>query len=328
MPSRDSSVDTFFNSKSGIGKFFNSFIVFWIIITVIILPLYFLYPTGNPNFEKILVIEKIAVTIFLIEYVFCFWTKKGGVSYIFSWESLIDLLSIVPLFLYSFGILSFFPSPLLLLRILKILKFVKVPEINESKLVQRYGAFQALPDERLQKIVQKHNIVFVISILLPLFFISMGVFILFFSEFNIISIIITFILFILGGILYIKTWINYRYDVIILTNRRVVIQNKDVFGGTSNDVRYESISDIIPNTSGFIKWLLGFGTLIIKTPTDLDDIHFRFVPHLNEVLYIINHNRQKAFDITTNKKKKKTDESFEEEESSENSPFEKQGSQK
>lgn len=282
-----------FKGDHWVSRFLNRIIISLIIFSISIIPLYFLYAQEKEVFEGLLFIEKTVVTIFILEFALRIILAKKPKRYILSKWGVINFLSIIPLFLYNLNIFETFPVYLLLFRFLRLWEFVKFPRLEEmeSREMKQYEHFTILKDEKLLRIVQKHALVFLSGLILPLFLTSGGVTIMFFFEFHIIGVIIGSLFLILAIVFYIKTWLDFRYDVLFITDTRIIVQERELFGTVSDKINYESISVIVPDTQGFFKMIFGYGHLSIKTPSDSTEVRFTFVPNINEIAHIISQNR-------------------------------------
>lgn len=285
-----------FQGNTIISRLGNKIIISLIVFSVSIIPLYFLYAKEPIMFDRLIVIEKIIVTIFIFEFALRIFLKKNPARYIFSKWGLINFLSIIPLFLYNLHIFETFPVPLLLFRFLRLWEFVKFPKMEamEYQDIKQYEHFTILPGEKLLNIVQKHGIVFLSGLMLPLFLTSGGLIIMVFFEFHIIGIIVGALFLFLAIVFYIKIWLDFRYDVLFITDTRIIVQERELFGTVSDKINYESISVIIPDAKGFFKMIFGYGHLTIRTPSDSTEIHFNFVPDINKIAHIISQNKDKV----------------------------------
>jgi membrane protein YdbS with pleckstrin-like domain len=223
------------------------------------------------------------VTIFTIEYALRIWSDEKPIKFAFSWEGLIDLGAILPFYLAKFGIgdsLEF----LLVLRLLRLLKFATMYGYEQESIIRqakKHGNFYILPNEIVERVVQKHPIVFLFGLLLPLFFVSAGLVIFVFGHDNVWALGFMSLMFIFAVVFFIKAWLDYKYDVIYITNYRVILQNQELFGSTVNTISYNSITNIIPSDLGFFRWILGIGNIEIETANRDATIRFDnvFKPH-------------------------------------------------
>jgi len=295
-----------FNSSSFWGRFKNAFLVGLLIFSLASLPLFFFISTESSAYENLLLFEKFAVTVFFIEFFFKLTFSPHRFQYLFSKSGLLDFFCLLPFFFFHIELFSPFPFYFLVFRLFRILSFVRFPP-HETAQTKAYEHYIALAEEKLQRIVQKHEIVFLSEILIPLLLLSCVFLSLTFLDFFWLRIGVAFFFFFLSVLFFLKTWLDYRYDVLIVTDRRLIVQDREFFGSKSNNIRYESVSDVVVDGNGFFKWLFGFGSITIKTPSKTNDIIFRFIPDLKDVVHLISRNRQKAFDLASpNKKQRKS----------------------
>ncbi len=159
---------------------------------------------------------------------------------------------------------------------------------------KRHGELYMLPSEKVEHIVQKHPIIFLVALLMPLFFITAGLLVILFThglESTNIWFGIAILCFSLSGIFFYKAWLDYQYDVIYITNFRVILQNHELFGSETNGLTYDSITNIVPNNRGFFRWALGLGHIEIETANRDATLVFEDVPHPHKVVSKISANR-------------------------------------
>lgn len=284
------------------GRITNGLLSFLILFSIAIIPLHLFAKV--PSYQwietNLFLFEKITVSIFTIEYFLRIWTNKNAKRFVFSWEGIVDFVAIAPFYLEKAGIGGGYFELFLLLRILRILKFSvmygKEHEALERCQKKRHGGLYMLPNEKAEHIVQKHPIVFLIALLMPLLFISAGLLIILFThETSSVNIwfSVAILCFVFAGVFFYKAWLDYQYDVIYITNYRVILQNHELFGSETNGLTYDSITNVVPNNRGFIRWALGLGHIEIETANRDATLIFEDVPHPHEVVSRISKNRIK-----------------------------------
>lgn len=281
------------------AKYVNGLIVFLIIVSVTVIPLHFLPPEmGIAGHLEIF--DKIVVSIFTVEYFLRIWSAKRPMGYIFSWWGVIDFLAIFPFFLYQLGIVD---SPVwaLLLRSLRILKLGKIYELEriaiaKSSAGKKHGAFHIMEGEVIERIVQKHALVFLGRLFIPLLFISGGLVSLVVFQANLFSIFIATATFFGALLFFFIIWLDFNYDVIYITNRRLILQDREIFGSVTNDITYDSITNVRPSNVGFWHWLWGYGTVCIETAAYNGTLFFTHAPKAHSIVRHIAINRQKALE--------------------------------
>jgi len=278
------------------SRVFNGFIVFFIVLSVISIPLHFL-PNIDPIKPYIAVFDKIAITIFTIEYALRIWSAKDRLHYIFSWWGMVDLFAILPFYLAAV-----FPGlagieVLLFLRIIRILKFNRLygqeDEILKHHQVNKHGSFQPIQGEFIEKIVQKHPIEFLFGVLISLLLLSAGLFIMAVLNFNMFSLIAGGLLVFAAIIFFVKAWIDYHYDVMYITNHRVILQNRELFGSVTNDIGYDAITNVVPDSMGIYNWIFKTGDVKIETAFAEGTLLFRNTMNPGDIVGLITANRQK-----------------------------------
>ena len=83
-------------------------------------------------------------------------------------------------------------------------------------------------------------------------------------------------------------WIDYFFDVWIITNERVInIEQKGLFVRTVSELKFSRIQDVTSEVSGMIPTILNFGDVKVQTASEEDYFLFRRVPdpyHVKDVL--------------------------------------------
>ena len=165
--------------------------------------------------------------------------------------------------------------------------------LEEHQLTQ-HGSFFPLPGEKIEHIVQKHPLVFLTALLMPFFFISTGLIIILLthgSTYESIWFAFSILCFVLSGMFFYKAWLDYQYDVIYITNLRVILQNHELFGSETNGLTYDSITNVVPDNRGFFRWIFGLGHIEIETANRDATIIFEDVQHPHRVVSKISANR-------------------------------------
>jgi len=87
----------------------------------------------------------------------------------------------------------------------------------------------------------------------------------------------TFLIF--TWIIFFLIWIDYYFDVWIVTDQRIVnIEQKGLFGRVVSELELEKIQDITTDVSGIIPTFLNFGNLFIQTAAEKERFIFRNIP--------------------------------------------------
>jgi hypothetical protein len=264
-----------FNHKENSGSIFlDGVLAFLIIISIAIVPINFI-----PYFSKIdfiiRFIELFIVIVFTIEYLLRIWSAKKFTHYIFSNSGIIDLFAILPFYIGFYELVPVTLEIFILLRFIRIFKLYNIFKNERKKILENihtkklHGTFAVDADEKLITIVQKHPSIF-FSSLLPVFIItglSIFILVLFFEYTG--GILFSVFFMIIAIFTFIKNWIYFHYDVIYVTDFRLVIQKKHLFGVERSSIPYHTITNINSNTSGIINYLLTTGNITIDTGTTI-----------------------------------------------------------
>ena len=83
-------------------------------------------------------------------------------------------------------------------------------------------------------------------------------------------------------------WIDYYFDVWIITNERVInIEQKGLFVRSVSELKFSRIQDVTSEVRGMLPTILNFGDVKVQTASDEDFFLFRQVPdpyHVKDVL--------------------------------------------
>ena len=289
--------EAFHNPYSKKSHLVNGFLSFLIISSIAVTPLHFL-PDMEWLHPKLFFFDRLVVTIFTFEYIVRIWCAKWPMRYVFSWWGIIDLVAVLPFYLGQLGLIAN-AEVFLLLRILRILKFIRtheMQEVSERALeIHHHGDFEILPDEKVERIVHKHGLIFLLGMIMPLFFTTTGLTIFIVFRGTTIASAFAILLLFFAMVFFAKAWLDYAYDVIYITNFRVIVQNRALFGTTKNDVAYESITNVIPSNLGIWRWLFGMGDILIETASKSGgELAFNNSPKPHKVVQHISANRQRV----------------------------------
>lgn len=166
---------------------------------------------------------------------------------------------------------------------------ILMDHLFNNKIMQRFEKFYFSGQhngEIIIKIVRRHwfNILeqyFIIIGLLFLMLVSLQFLPIFFTGNNDmpIFIFVESFLAILVWIYIFIIWIDFYFDVWIITNERIVnIEQKDLFIRTISELRFDKIQDISIEIFGLIPTILNFGDVYVQTAGNTERFCFRNVP--------------------------------------------------
>lgn len=291
----------FHNAATKEARIINGLFSFLILFSIAVIPLHFIAKLPDYAWisDTLFLVDKITVTLFTLEYALRIWSDKNSTRFILSWEGMVDLIAILPFYVSKFGgFSSSYVEVFMLLRILRILKFTVMYGQEHDALERckssRHGQLYILPNEKVERIIQKHPIVFLVALLFPLIFMSAGLAILIFSNgsanvawWSALAVLC----FALAATFFYKAWLDYQYDVIYITNYRVILQNHELFGSETNGLTYDSITNVVPSNKGFFRWVFGFGHIEIETANRDATIVFKNAVDPHRVVKQISANR-------------------------------------
>ena len=290
------------------AKMVDGMIALLIILTIAAIPLHFI-PALSWAQTGLFWFEAISVFLFTIEYIVRVWSYPKPMHYLFSWFGIIDLAAIAPFYLALFGIIHD-PEIFLVLRLLRLLKLAKIYHSERVSMThiakKQHGDFRVLPDEHIEDIVHKHPLIFLFTLIPPLIGLFLAMLTLLLWYGNPFGISFSILFFVFSILFFIKSWLDFHYDVIYITNHRLIVQNRQLFGCRMNDVSYESITNIKPDNTGILRFLLGFGDIHIETAAATGNQKFTNAIHPHEAVRKISQNRQESIEHRTLRKEHET----------------------
>jgi len=280
------------------GPRINGFLGLIIILSIAIIPLYLI--SEEAGYRPILFgIELFVAVVFTIDYIFRVWSAAYPVRYIFSWYGIIDLVSFLPFYLQMMGMMSH-AEIFLALRILRILKLGKtyheqrIATANASKI--EHGTFKTFKGEVIERVVHRHPIIFLISLVPVLLASSLGFGIFALYPGSKVGIAVSILFLVFSSLFFLKAWLDFHYDVIYITNKRILLQDRQLFGSRINDISYKAITNIKPDSTGMWHFLFGMGNIQIETAASQTNREFNDVIDAVGVVQHISGNRQKMIE--------------------------------
>lgn len=282
---------------SFLGRFVNGLIALLIILSIAVIPFHFIDALEWTH-PYLFAFETAVTIIFTVEYILRIWSAGKPLRYVFSWFGLIDLAAILPFYLELANVIEG-AHIFLLLRILRLLKLGKIFTAERFSLSyiakKEHGKFRTLENEHIERVFHKHPVIFLLSLIPPLIFVSLGLLLmLMYSEYSL-AIGTSVLFFAFSLLFFIKAWLDFHYDVIYVTNHRIILQNRQLFGSQLNDIVYEAITNIKPDNTGLWHFLLGFGNIHIETASTGNRI-FEDISDPHKAVEHISANRQKILE--------------------------------
>lgn len=270
------------------GHAFNLLLILLIIASLAILPLEFL-PSLKAYHGVLSTIEIFTVVLFTVEYVLRIYATPNRKKYIFSFFGLVDLLSIAPFYL-SFGLLE--TQYLRVFQLLRIIRVLKIGEIEAAAAEDEAETMQKgiglLSGEKVEYVVTRHPFYMIIGCIPPLVATTAGLAALLAFDGHLVAIAIASCLFLFGLIFLWRAWLDFSYDVIFVTNRRLILQNQFILGRSINQVNYSAITNVKPFFQSFVGYLLRYGSILIETmAAEPGHIELRTVRHHEKAAHVI-----------------------------------------
>lgn len=270
------------------GHAFNVILMLLILISIAIIPLEFI-PALEEFYSMVYLIEVVLTSLFTVEYFLRVYSAPRRLVYIFSFYGLMDLLSILPLYIGFFGVVNLqFLRGVRLVRIFKIAG-VAAPaaEEEEHRMEDQVGL---APGEKMEYVVTHHPIFLLFGCLPPIIAIFAGIAVFTLIPVNAISLSISITLFLFALIFFWKAWLDYGYDVIYVTSQRLIFQNQHLLGRSVNQVNYPAITNVKPSYPTMFSYIFRYGDISIETPSEAEgQILLRTVKGHERAAHIIMH---------------------------------------
>lgn len=149
--------------------------------------------------------------------------------------------------------------------------------------------------ERIVKIIRRHwfNIAqqyFIVVGIILLMFASLQIFPMYISAVQDLPVFILAesFLFIILWLYSFIVWIDFYFDVWIITNERIVnIEQKALFVRTVSELKFEKIQDVSTNIIGLIPTILNFGDVHVQTAGNTEKFFFHKIPDPQKIKGLI-----------------------------------------
>ena len=247
------------DGKGMSGHVFNLILIVLIIVSLTLLPLEFI-PQLSKYYDTLAVIEIFTAVLFTMEYAARIYAAPRRWKYIFSFYGLVDFFSIAP-FYAGFVATQY-------LRVLRIIRLFKMGEMEAAaagdEQEKMHEGIGLVDGENVEYVVSRHPIYLIIGSLPPLIASIAGITLILLLP-NPATIAIGACLLLFAIIFLWKAWIDFSYDVIFVTNRRLILQTKYILGRSINQVNYSSITNVKPYFASYIGFFLRYGNILIET---------------------------------------------------------------
>ena len=155
-------INSFLESNKGIGLYFNFFIQFLIVLSIINFSILTLPNLSIKSLEIINGLEVFCVVVFTIEYLLRLYASEFRVKFFFSFFGLIDLIAILPFYL-TLGMDLKSLRAIRLFRILRLFKFLRYGN-TMNKIKKSFNS------------IKRELFLFSLATLLLLYFSSIGIY--------------------------------------------------------------------------------------------------------------------------------------------------------
>jgi hypothetical protein len=271
------------HGRSRTGRAYTFLSAVLILFSIAVLPLEFIQPLEKFH-TTLIAIEVILTALFTVDYVLHLYSAPNRMKYALSFFGIVDLLSILPFFVGLFGTQY--------LRIFRIVRLVRFGEFEAAASEDEKGIIESGmgigEDEKVEYIVSHHPLYLLANAIPSMVATTFAIAIMLLFNGHPLSITVATILLIFALIFLWRTWLNFSYDVIYVTNHRLVFYDQFLLGRSINQVNYHAITNVQPAYTSIFGYLFGYGLLTIETPaTEQGHIELNVVKGHEKAAHII-----------------------------------------
>jgi len=254
--------DVVHNGRGRSGTVFRLGLIVLILVSSALVPLEFLNRRG-PSHDIIAIIEAVVIGLFTVEYALRIYAAPKRLRYVFSFFGIVDLLSILPFYAGVFG--SPFLGLIMLISVFKLGAIKAAAEVADLSVMRK--GVGLIEGEKVEYVVTKSPVALILGVIAPLLALTFGMGILLLGTG--IAAIAAGVSLLLFTILFLwKSWLDFSYDVIYVTNYRLIFQNQHLLGRSINQVSYNAITNVKPYYPHPLSYLLRYGSLVIDTAAE------------------------------------------------------------
>lgn len=256
--------DVLHENRGGLGHAFAFVLIVLILLSIALLPMELL-EQFRAYHNTILIIEGILTGLFTVEYILRVYSAPKRWRYVFSIFGIIDLLAVLPFYFGLIGLQS--------LRAVRIIRLLRIGHIHaaassEKDDVMEYSVGLIHGEEKVEYIVTHHAMFLFLGSLPSLIALTFSFGMLLIFPITAITAALGVTMLVFALILLWKAWLDYSYDVIYITTRRLLFQNQHLLGRSVNQVNYHAITNVKPAYTGILSYLFGYGSIMIETAAD------------------------------------------------------------
>ncbi len=244
------------------GRVYHIFLIALILFSSALVAIEFITDSER-TIRTLQMMEAVVVALFTVEYGARLYSAPNRMRYALSWYGIVDLLSIIPFYAGLWG------SPLI--RLFSLVRLFKLGEIEgAARFTDRADMKKDIglvEDEKVEYVVSKSPFSLIIGIITPLVTLIFGLGTLLLGQ-GTAAITFGIALLVFACIFLWKTWLDYSYDVIYVTNYRLIFQNQHILGRSINQVNYNSVTNVKPHYPNPLSFILRYGSLIIDTAAE------------------------------------------------------------
>lgn len=254
------------------GRAYNFLLIVLILLSLALLPLEFIDAFKDYH-DALAIIEIVTTSIFTVEYFMHIYAAPRRLRYIFSFYGLIDLLSIAPFYVGLLG-----TQYVRALRVVRLFRLGEIQSTDASEKTAESDQITLIEGESVEHIVRHHPFFLFVGCITPIIAATPGIALFLKFPGNPVALSAGTALLLFSIIFLWKAWLDYVYDVIIITNHRMILQNQHILGRSINQINYMVVANVKPYYPTIFHYFLRAGSLIIETPAaDIGRIELHMV---------------------------------------------------
>jgi Ion transport protein len=265
------------------GHFLNFVLLTCTVVSLALLPLEYL-PGVSPYQGFLGAMELFTTVVFATDYLLRLWSAPKRLAYALSFYGFTDLLSILPFFL---GFLGWD-----YVRLARLVRFFKLGDIEPAAMEEEIDDMRRLvgltPGEELHAVITRHPLYLFIAVLPPIASTSAGLGLIMTASDPTFSWPIAGLLLLFSLIFLLRAWLDYSYDVLFITNRRLIHNEQHLLGRSINQVNFHAITNVKPYYPSVLGYIFRYGNIIVETPAaEIGQITFKMARRHEEAAHQI-----------------------------------------
>lgn len=133
-------------------------------------------------------------------------------------------------------------------------------------MFKNYFSQELKEGEKVVHVIKKHWITFSWSLFKVFIILLIPFLLIYFLFATMWGTIVFFVIIIIGLVYGVFEWVNWYFDSLIITNKRIIdIDQKSIFSRKVSEAYYDKIQDVTFETTGFFSTMFNYGKINIQT---------------------------------------------------------------